>query len=153
MTLFFTNTSFMLLSDHSFLIILTKFLLTDKVALPLGKLQNNLLLGSNCLAINSTHLFSPSTSINQAWILYRQGHVSGQFSDRRNVFVFWTVHLGINEDEPGTAGGSPSLSVYRCFFENGFLQTTEEYYHKESTQFLSENPVTEYMKKVSLLLV
>lgn len=58
------------------------------------------------------------------------------------------VHLGINEDEPGTTGGSPSLLVYRCSFETAFLQTTEEYYSKESTQLLSENPVTEYMKKV-----
>ena len=60
------------------------------------------------------------------------------------------MHLGINEDDPGTAGagGNPSLSVYRPSFENAFLQTTEEYYSKESTLFLWENPVTEYMKKV-----
>ena len=68
-----------------------------------------------------------------------------------DIFCFLSiVHLGINEDDPGTTGGSPSLSVYRYFFENVFLQTTEEYYSKESMQFLWENPVTEYMKKVSL---
>lgn len=62
------------------------------------------------------------------------------------------VHLGINEEEPGSLGAHPSLSVYRNSFENSFIQTTEEYYSKESTQFLAENPVTEYMKKAETRL-
>eukprot|EP00794_Sanderia_malayensis_P003072 gene3072-3536_t len=62
------------------------------------------------------------------------------------------VHLGVNEDEPGLVGGNPSLSVYRYSFENAFIQNTEEYYSKESTLFLAENPVTEYMKKAETRL-
>ena len=65
-------------------------------------------------------------------------------------FPVFLVHLGINEDESGLTGG-PSLSVYRSSFETVFLQTTEEYYSQESMQFLSENPATEYMKKVIYL--
>eukprot|EP00040_Diaphanoeca_grandis_P032782 m.199442 g.199442 ORF g.199442 m.199442 type:complete len:776 (-) comp32734_c0_seq1:2185-4512(-) len=58
------------------------------------------------------------------------------------------VALGLEEDEESDVGGvNGQLAVYKKYFEEGFLQRTEEYYIKESTRFLQENPVTEYMKK------
>ena len=56
------------------------------------------------------------------------------------------VELGIKPESPQAEG--QNLSIYKQFFEVEFLVDTERYYVTESSAFLENNPVTEYIKKV-----
>ena len=52
--------------------------------------------------------------------------------------------MGLDEND----SKKTTLEVYRQYFEKPFVNATEVYYKMESEKFLSENSVTEYMKKV-----
>uniref|UniRef100_A0A914C0K7 Cullin family profile domain-containing protein n=1 Tax=Acrobeloides nanus TaxID=290746 RepID=A0A914C0K7_9BILA len=67
------------------------------------------------------------------------------------------LELGINEQDDNAnfntnAGGGrraiAKLAVYKNHFEKRFLEDTRGYYTTESTEFVQNNSVTEYLKKV-----
>ncbi|KAF9975240.1 hypothetical protein BGZ73_001176 [Actinomortierella ambigua] len=66
----------------------------------------------------------------------------------RNVVESF-VALGVDETDPTKS----TLDVYREHFEQPFVSATEVYYKMESERFLSENSVTEYMKKAEARLL
>src|SRR2546430_1434691 len=57
---------------------------------------------------------------------------------------FFAVCLGLDEADSTKS----TLDVYRFSFERPFLEATTKYYQAESKQFVAENSVVEYMKKV-----
>ncbi|KAK6495886.1 hypothetical protein TWF481_002931 [Arthrobotrys musiformis] len=58
------------------------------------------------------------------------------------------VSLGLDENDSSKS----TLDIYRKFFEKPFLEVTNAYYQFESKQFIIENGVAEYTKKVETRL-
>ncbi|CAF1052602.1 unnamed protein product [Adineta ricciae] len=60
------------------------------------------------------------------------------------------VALGFTEDTSNSNQMiSPTLAIYKDFFEIQFLQDTEQFYQLEAATFLVHNSVTEYLRKVA----
>lgn len=58
------------------------------------------------------------------------------------------VTLGLSQGE----GRPPELLVYRTGFEQMFLSETSRFYRTESAEYIAQNGVTDYMKKVEIRL-
>jgi len=60
------------------------------------------------------------------------------------------VALGFTEDTTNNLQmTAPTLTIYKDYFEQQFLQDTEQFYRLEAATFLVHNSVTEYLRKVS----
>ncbi|CAF3045733.1 unnamed protein product [Rotaria socialis] len=63
------------------------------------------------------------------------------------------VALGFTEELTNSSHiTSPTLTIYRDYFELYFLHDTEQFYRLEAATFLVHNSVTEYLKKVATRL-
>ncbi|WWC71074.1 uncharacterized protein I206_105027 [Kwoniella pini CBS 10737] len=58
------------------------------------------------------------------------------------------VSLGLDEAD----AQRQNLDVYKEYFQNAFISTTEHYYRAESSAFVSSNSVSDYMKKAEARL-
>ncbi|KAJ3101218.1 hypothetical protein HDU97_001569 [Phlyctochytrium planicorne] len=59
------------------------------------------------------------------------------------------VALGLDENDCT----KPTLDIYKQYFESPFIADTEAYYRSESDLFVSENSITDYMKKAEARLI
>jgi len=58
------------------------------------------------------------------------------------------VELELKEDKDKGAAENEKVTVYEEFFEKKFLKDTARFYRGESSEFLRDNLVTEYLKRV-----
>ncbi|KAG5513172.1 hypothetical protein PMAC_001542 [Pneumocystis sp. 'macacae'] len=75
---------------------------------------------------------------------------NGEFVDislLKNVIDSY-VSLGLDEKDSSKL----VLDVYSNFFEKPFIESTEIYYREEARKYISENSITDYMKKVETRL-
>jgi cullin 1 len=59
-------------------------------------------------------------------------------------YIIYLVALGLDDADSSKS----TLDVYKDHFERPFVEASEVYYKAESEKFVSENSVTDYMKKV-----
>lgn len=76
---------------------------------------------------------------------------------KQPIEIFLLVDLGFSENptsvNPNSQITSPTLAIYKEFFEMEFLHDTEQFYRVEAVTFLVHNSVTEYLKKVSIVVI
>lgn len=63
------------------------------------------------------------------------------------------VELGLEEDESSHRYAGPGLSIYKNEFEEKFIAETRDFYARESSAFLSNNSVVDYMRKTEHRLI
>lgn len=103
------------------------------------------------LVIWCRYLFKPlKTRLTNSLLALIEKERNGEQIDSSLVqgVVNAYVMLGLNKEKPK----EHTLEVYRRDFEEMFLTSTEVYYTAESSQFISSNSVSDYMKKVEVRL-
>lgn len=63
------------------------------------------------------------------------------------------VELGLAEVTISQKPVSSGLSIYKCSFEEKFIDATRDFYARESVAFLSNNSMVDYMKKTEHRLI
>jgi hypothetical protein len=58
------------------------------------------------------------------------------------------VTIDINEQTLTSDNDNPMLDMYQEYFEDQFLQETEDFYRLEATTYLQQHSVMEYLLKV-----
>jgi cullin 1 len=99
------------------------------------------------LVIWGQHMFRPlKTRLTNALLALIEKERNGEQIDTTLVkgVIDAYVSLGLNKEKPKEG----SLDVYKKDLEEQFLAYTETYYTTESSQFISMNSVSDYMKKV-----
>lgn len=99
------------------------------------------------LVIWGQHMFRPlKTRLTNALLALIEKERNGEQIDTTLVkgVIDAYVSLGLNKEKPKEG----SLDVYKKDLEEQFLANTETYYTTESSQFISMNSVSDYMKKV-----
>eukprot|EP01112_Ceratiomyxa_fruticulosa_P014522 TRINITY_DN4165_c0_g1_i2.p1 TRINITY_DN4165_c0_g1~~TRINITY_DN4165_c0_g1_i2.p1 ORF type:complete len:753 (-),score=154.51 TRINITY_DN4165_c0_g1_i2:191-2449(-) len=94
------------------------------------------------------NLFKPlKDRLTNAMIKFIEAERNGEIINTQllSESVQCYVRLGLNLESPKDT----TLDVYKQYFENDFLHATETYYTIESTDFIHQNGVSQYMFRVS----
>lgn len=91
------------------------------------------------------HIQSKSTKLANAVLRLIEKQRNGETIDQSLVKKVVDSFVSLGLDETDTS--KQSLDVYREHFEDPFIQGTEKYYKHESDAFLSENPVSDYLRR------
>lgn len=113
----------------------------------------NTVLDSNqtCLLLWNEHFFTPlHNQLLPALLSLIYKDRKGETINRGLIQEITGSFVIFGIDKSNTKAAS--LDVYQEFFEKPFIQATESFYKGESETFISNNPVTEYMKKVFFAL-